>query len=139
MFDRVEVTMNFESWNVRAANGGSLIDPITRIPGNRVNQAKTKEQKMRIQTVGVMAVAALLVGGACMLNAKDKIAARQQWQIKTSSGQIPVGWEPFAYDYNDKFDPFLLRRCTTDKVAGKQKWEVKTSNGRIPVGWEPFA
>ena len=46
MFDRVEVTMNFESWNVRAANGGSLIDPITRIPGNRVNQAKTKEQKM---------------------------------------------------------------------------------------------
>ena len=93
---------------------------------------------MRKQTLGVLAATALLAGMACMLNAKDKITAGQQWKIKTSSGQIPVGWEPFAYDSNDQFDPFLLRRCTTDKAFGRKKWEVKTSNGQIPAGWEPF-
>ena len=35
---------------------------------------------------------------------------KQQWQIRTSDGQIPEGWEPFAYDSNDQFDPVLLRR-----------------------------
>ena len=34
----------------------------------------------------------------------------QKWQVKTSSGKIPEGWEPFGYDSNDEFDPFLLRR-----------------------------
>ena len=35
----------------------------------------------------------------------------QQWEIKTSNGKnIPKGWEPFAYDSNDNFDPVLLRR-----------------------------
>ena len=35
----------------------------------------------------------------------------QQWEFKTSNGgKIPKGWEPFAYDSNDKFDPLLLRR-----------------------------
>ena len=35
----------------------------------------------------------------------------QQWEFKTSNGRkIPKGWEPFAYDSNDKFDPLLLRR-----------------------------
>ena len=36
---------------------------------------------------------------------------KQQWETKTSNGKnIPKGWEPFAYDSNDNFDPFLLRR-----------------------------
>ncbi len=74
-----------------------------------------------------------------MLNAKDRIAARKKWEIRTSNGQIPAGWEPFAYDSNDEFDPFLLRRRTTGKWDGKQKWEIKTSTGQIPAGWEPFA
>ena len=34
----------------------------------------------------------------------------EKWEVKTSSGKIPEGWEPFGYDSNDKFDPFLLRR-----------------------------
>ena len=65
--------------------------------------------------------------------------AEQKWEIKTAGIKIPVGWEPFAYDSNDEFDPFLIRRCTTDAAAAKQKWEIKTSNGlKIPAGWEPF-
>jgi len=74
---------------------------------------------------------------------------KQKWKVKTSSGKIiwaqktvefEVGWEPFAYDSNDKYDPFLLRRSTSDKWDEKQKWEIKTSSGRrIPAGWEPFA
>jgi len=35
----------------------------------------------------------------------------QQWEFKTSNTKnIPRGWEPFAYDSNDNFDPLLLRR-----------------------------
>jgi hypothetical protein len=35
----------------------------------------------------------------------------QQWEYKTSNTKnIPEGWEPFAYDSNDNFDPLLLRR-----------------------------
>ena len=35
----------------------------------------------------------------------------QQWEFKTSTGKnIPKGWEPFAWDSNDNFDPLLLRR-----------------------------
>jgi len=45
----------------------------------------------------------------------------EKWEIKTSSGKIPVGWEPFGYDSNDEFDPFLLRRKTADKLHGGQK------------------
>jgi len=44
---------------------------------------------------------------------KDKTEtwdAKQQWEVKTSTGKIPAGWEPFAYDSNDQFDPFLIRR-----------------------------
>ena len=37
----------------------------------------------------------------------------EKWEIKTSSGKIPEGWEPYAYDSNDEFDPFLLRRRTS--------------------------
>ena len=37
--------------------------------------------------------------------------ANQQWEFKTSNTRsIPKGWEPFAYDSNDNFDPLLLRR-----------------------------
>ena len=35
----------------------------------------------------------------------------QQWEFETSNGEkFPKGWEPFAYDSNDNFDPLLLRR-----------------------------
>ena len=35
----------------------------------------------------------------------------QQWEYKTSNTKnIPEGWEPFAYDSTDNFDPLLLRR-----------------------------
>ena len=33
-----------------------------------------------------------------------------KWEIKTAGLKIPVGWEPFAYDSKDQFDPFLLLR-----------------------------
>ena len=79
----------------------------------------------------------------------SKWDGKQKWKVKTSSGkfnraqktvEFEIGWEPFAYDSNDEFDPFLLRRRTTDKWDGKQKWEIKTSSGRrIPAGWKPFA
>ena len=37
--------------------------------------------------------------------------ANQQWEFKTSNTKnLPKGWEPFAYDSNDNFDPLLLRR-----------------------------
>ncbi|MEC7862765.1 MAG: hypothetical protein VYC70_09090, partial [Verrucomicrobiota bacterium] len=64
----------------------------------------------------------------------------QKWEVKTSNGsKIPAGWQPFGYDYNDKSDPFLLRRSTNGKWDATQKWEIKTSNGsKIPAGWEPF-
>ena len=94
---------------------------------------------MRMQTTGVTAVVALLVGGVCTFGcntgetpihpesldedqhaqngmvdnasaANESVAGTQKWQIKTSGGQVPQGWEPFAYDSNDEQDPFLLRR-----------------------------
>ena len=57
---------------------------------------------MRLQGLGVVASLALLVAGACLLNAADKAAGRQKWEIKTSSGKIPEGWEPFASASNDQ-------------------------------------
>ena len=60
--------------------------------------------------------------------------------MKTSNGlNIPPGWEPFGYDWNDKSDPLLLRRCTTGKWDREQKWKIMTGGLKIPVGWEPFA
>ena len=53
----------------------------------------------------------------------------EKWEIKTSARKIPEGWEPFGYDYNDKQDPFLLRR-KTDNWNDKQQWEIKTSSGK---------
>ena len=46
--------------NSLAANGGSLMDRITRILDNRERTRKTKKHKMKIQTLGVIAAAALL-------------------------------------------------------------------------------
>ncbi|MDP6794387.1 MAG: M56 family metallopeptidase [Verrucomicrobiota bacterium] len=58
--------------NSLAANGGSLMDRITRILDNRVRTKKTnKHNIMKIQTLGVIASAALLVGGITNLDAKD--------------------------------------------------------------------
>ena len=48
--------------------------------------------------------------GVAATGTTDKWDGKQRWEIKTSSGKIPEGWEPFAYDSNDEFDPFLLRR-----------------------------
>ena len=48
--------------NSLAANGGSLMDRITRILDNRVRTRETKKHKMKIQTLGVIAATALLVG-----------------------------------------------------------------------------
>ena len=42
----------------------------------------------------------------------------QQWEFKTSNGKkIPKGWEPFAYDSNDNFDPLLLRRRINNQFS----------------------
>ena len=58
--------------NSLAANGGSLMDRITRILNNRVRTRKTnKHNIMKIQTLGVIAATALLVGGITNLDAKD--------------------------------------------------------------------
>ena len=65
------------------------------------------------------------------------IRITEKWVVNTSSGKIPLGWEPFAYDSNDQSDPFLLRR-KTNNWDENQKWEIKTSSGNIPLGWEPF-
>ena len=66
----------------------------------------------------------------------DNWDGKQKWEIKTSSGKIPEGWEPFAYDGNDEIDPFLLRRRTSGNWDGNQKWEIKTSSVKITEGWE---
>ena len=69
----------------------------------------------------------------------DNWNGKQKWEIKTSSVKITEGWEPFAYDSNDEFDPFLLRRRTSGNWDGNQKWEIKTSSVKITEGWEPYA
>ena len=61
-------------------------------------------------TIGVLLTTTVMFGTGAATNTTDKWDAKQKWEIKTSSGKIPEGWEPFAYDSNDKFDPFLLRR-----------------------------
>ena len=44
------------------------------------------------------------------MGTSDAAGAKQKWEVKTSSGEIPAGWEPFAYDSKDESDPFLIRR-----------------------------
>ena len=59
--------------NALAANGGSLMDRITRILGNRVNQIKKpKEQKMKFKTLGTLIAAVLLIGSLFIVQADDK-------------------------------------------------------------------
>jgi len=59
--------------NALAANGGSLMDRITRILGNRVNQMKKpKEQKMKFKTLGTIVAAATLIGSLFFVQADDK-------------------------------------------------------------------
>ena len=60
--------------------------------------------------IGVLLTTTVMFGTGAATNTTDKWDAKQKWEIKTSSGKIPEGWEPFAYDSNDEFDPFLLRR-----------------------------
>ena len=70
--------------------------------------------------IGVLLTTTVVLGtGASNKPAKNLIGTvgtllwdeDQQWEFKTSNGgKIPKGWEPFAYDSNDKFDPLLLRR-----------------------------
>ena len=71
-------------------------------------------------TIGVLLTTTLVFGtGASkkqtkiILNKIDFVPwdANQQWEFKTSNTKnLPKGWEPFAYDSNDNFDPLLLRR-----------------------------
>ena len=59
--------------NALAANGGSLMDRITRILGNRVNQIKKpKEQKMKFKTLGTLVAVVLLIGSLFIVQADDK-------------------------------------------------------------------
>ena len=122
--------------NSLAANGGSLMSRITRILSNKKNQ--TEEYKMKIQTLSIMAVGVLLIGGISILSAQDKIIGEHKWQVKTAGLKVPAGWEPFGYDSNDEFDPVLLRRSSSAQWDAKQKWEINTAGFKIPAGWEPF-
>jgi hypothetical protein len=56
-----------------------------------------------------------------VVSSEPPTSKNEKWEIKTSSGKIPEGWEPYAYDSNDEFDPFLLRRRTSGNWDGKQK------------------
>ena len=59
--------------------------------------------------IGALLTSTIFLGVAAT-GTTDKWDGKQRWEIKTSSGKIPEGWEPFAYDSNDELDPFLLRR-----------------------------
>ena len=59
--------------------------------------------------IGTLLTSTIFLGVAAT-GATDKWDGKQKWEINTSSGKIAEGWEPFAYDSNDEFDPFLLRR-----------------------------
>ena len=78
--------------NSLAANGGSLMDRITRILNNRVRTRKTKKHKMKIQTLGVIAATALLVGGITNVEAKDtkkaQISKKQPSKAKLNNNEV---------------------------------------------------
>ena len=78
--------------NSLAANGGSLMDRITRILDNRERTRKTKKHKMKIQTLGVIAAAALLVGGINNVVAKDtkKVQISKKQPAKSKSNNDAV-------------------------------------------------
>ena len=78
--------------NSLAANGGSLMDRITRILDNRVRTRETKKHKMKIQTLGVIAATALLVGGITNVEAKDtkktQISKKQPSKAKLNNNAV---------------------------------------------------
>ena len=78
--------------NSLAANGGSLMDRITRILDNRVRTKETNKHKMKIQTLGVIAAAALLVGGITNVEAKDtkkaQISKKQPAKAKLNNNAV---------------------------------------------------
>jgi hypothetical protein len=60
--------------------------------------------------IGVLLATTIVLGTGAKLEIISW-DANQQWEFKTSNGKnIPKGWEPFAWDSNDNFDPLLLRR-----------------------------
>ena len=68
-----------------------------------------KNTNIKSLLIGVLLTSTIFLGVAAKGTA-DKWDSKQKWEVKTSSGKIPEGWEPFAYDSKDEFDPFLLRR-----------------------------
>ena len=62
--------------------------------------------------IGVLLTTTIVLGtGATSSPLITSWDSNQQWEFKTSNTKnIPKGWEPFAYDSNDNFDPLLLRR-----------------------------
>jgi hypothetical protein len=67
---------------------------------------------LRSFSIGVLLTTTIVIGiGATSSPLILSWEPNQQWEIKSSNGKnIPKGWEPFAYDANDNFDPLLLRR-----------------------------
>ena len=63
-------------------------------------------------TIGALLTTTIVLGtGAKSSPPITSWDSNQQWEFKTSNTKnIPKGWEPFAYDSNDNFDPLLLRR-----------------------------
>jgi|TARA_R100000781_G_scaffold93078_1_gene57758 hypothetical protein len=63
-------------------------------------------------TIGVLLTTTIILGTGASKNLSIiSWDAKQQWEYKTSNTKnIPEGWEPFAFDSNDNFDPLLLRR-----------------------------
>ena len=62
--------------------------------------------------IGVLLTTTIVLGtGATSSPLITSWDPNEQWEFKTSNTKnIPKGWEPFAYDSNDNFDPLLLRR-----------------------------
>ena len=61
-------------------------------------------------TIGALLTATIVLGTGASIN-PSTWDANQEWEFKTSNGKnIPKGWEPFAWDSNDNFDPLPLRR-----------------------------
>ena len=98
--------------NILAADGGSLMDRITRILDNRVRTKETNKHKIKIQTLGVIAAAALLVGGIFNIEAKDtkkvQISKKQPAKAKLNNNAVikkimAAVWK----GYSDKVEKYL--------------------------------
>ena len=61
--------------------------------------------------IGVLLTTTIVLGTGASKLEITPWDTNQQWEFKASNGKnIPKGWEPFAWDSNDNFDPLLLRR-----------------------------